>query len=156
MCWGRGRDTAKPSAFPSAPATLGLWPPIFSAARSLWAAGGSTYGDNARPRALRPALTLPRRPPAPGASSEPEGRSQKGRELSAHGRSANSDTRIRPRAGRGQHSAARTNQRATPPARSGTKGGTALCGVAKASALGAGPCILYRMLLYAGFCFVLF
>lgn len=51
---------------------------------------------------------------------------------------------------------ARTNQRAAPPARSGTKGGTALCRVCKASALGAGPCILYRMLLYAWFCFVLF
>ncbi|XP_021029972.1 uncharacterized protein LOC110303260 [Mus caroli] len=59
--------------------------------------------------------------------------------------------------GRGGASAppAHTNQRATPPARSGTKGGTALCGVGKASALGAGPCIfLYRMLLQAGFCFV--
>ena len=59
--------------------------------------------------------------------------------------------------GRGGASAppARTNQRATPPARSGTKGGTALCGVGKASALGAGPCIfLCRMLLQAGFYFV--
>lgn len=55
-----------------------------------------------RPTALRPALTLPRRQPAPGASSEPERRSQRGSELSAHDRSANSDARIRPRAGRGR------------------------------------------------------